>query len=239
MARRTKEEAQETRNRILDAAEAVFHAKGVAHASLAQVADAAGVTRGAIYHHFEDKADLFEAMMDRVTLPLEDILAAAGSGVAADPLALLKLCTTDVLLRTARDPHLQRVFDIAYHKCEYVGDALAVRERHVASQKECLAKIEKGFKACVAAGSLPKEVNPREAALGALSLVSGLIANWVLEPRSFPLEKHAENLVNTYFRGLGAVTPAAPAPARAASRKSPARSPKAAGKPRPAARKKP
>ena len=150
MVRRTKEAAQETRGRILDAAEAVFHEKGVAHASLAEIAEAAGVTRGAIYWHFKDKADLFEAMMDRVTLPLEDILAAAGDGVAADPLALLKLCTTDVLLRTARDKHLQRVFDIAYHKCEYVGDAAGVRERHIASQQDCLRQIEKVFNASAA-----------------------------------------------------------------------------------------
>ena len=211
MARKTKEEAQETRNRILDAAEVVFHERGVAHASLDQIAQAAGVTRGAIYWHFNDKADLFEAMMDRVTLPLEDILSSAGKGAAADPLALLRLCTTDVLLRTARDKHLQRVFDIAYHKCEYVGDAAGVRERHVASQQECLRQIEKGFRACVAAGALPRTVRPREAAMGTLSLVSGLIANWVLAPEGFDLEKHAESLVDTYFRGLASTPARAPA----------------------------
>ena len=47
MARRTKEEAQATRVQILDAAERVFHAQGVSRASLAEVAKAAGVSRGA------------------------------------------------------------------------------------------------------------------------------------------------------------------------------------------------
>jgi len=217
VARKTKEEAQETRNRILDAAEAVFHEHGVAHASLDRIAQAAGVTRGAIYWHFKDKADLFEAMMDRVTLPMEDVLAGAGDAKAADPLSLLKLCTTDVLLRTARDKHLQRVFDIAYHKCEYVGDAAGVRDRHIASQRQCLRQIEKGFKACVAAGALPPTVNPREAAMGALSLVSGLIANWVLSPKGFALARHAESLVDTFFRGLATAPRAAPAPRKPAS----------------------
>jgi len=221
MVRRTKEAAQETKGRILDAAEAVFHEKGVAHSSLEEIAGRAGVTRGAIYWHFKDKADLFEAMMDRVTLPLEDILESAGHGASSDPLALLKLCTTDVLLRTARDKHLQRVFDIAYHKCEYVSDAAGVRDRHVASQQDCLRQIEKGFKACAAAGALPADLNAREAALGALSLVSGLIANWVLDPKSFSLEKHAASLVDTYFRGLAT---SAPAP-RKAARRAPAASP--------------
>ena len=71
MARRTKEEALATRHRLLDAAEVLFQAQGVSQTSLQQIAQQAGATRGAIYWHFKDKADLFNAMMDRVTLPLE------------------------------------------------------------------------------------------------------------------------------------------------------------------------
>jgi TetR/AcrR family acrAB operon transcriptional repressor len=118
-----------------------------------------------------------------------------------------------VLMRTARDARTRRVMEIAYHKCEYVGDAAGVRERHIASQNECLDTIEAGFRACVKSGVLPKGVNAREAAIGAMSLVSGLIANYVLDPQSFSLEKHAEPIVSAYFRGLAA------APAAASRRK--------------------
>ncbi|HUP97827.1 MAG TPA: TetR family transcriptional regulator [Usitatibacter sp.] len=210
MVRRTKEEALETRTHILDAAERVFYDKGVANASLEEIATGAGLTRGAIYWHFKDKAELFDAMMQRVVLPAEEMLEASACCGQADPLGLLRKATLDVLLRTAKDERIQRVFDIAYHKCEYVGDAAGVRERHIASQQECLKSIESGFKACVGAGQLPKSVNPRVAAIGAMSLVSGLIANWVLDPSSFPLKRHAEALVDTYFRGLVS-TPSKPA----------------------------
>ena len=71
MARKTKEEAQETRNAILDAAELVFQEHGVSHTSLAEIAAAAGVTRGAVYWHFANKADLFDALILRVFEPLE------------------------------------------------------------------------------------------------------------------------------------------------------------------------
>ena len=202
MARRTKEEARATRARIIDAAERIFHAKGVAHASLEDIAAAADVTRGAIYWHFRDKAELFDAMMERVRLPVEAITDGADGSAQADPLALLRRTAIDVLLRTARDRKTQRVFDIAYHKCEYVGDAAGVRERHIASQRECLGTIEAGFRACVKSGRLPAGVDPKVAAIGTMSLVSGLIANWVLAPRSFSLEKHAETLVDIYFRGM-------------------------------------
>jgi TetR/AcrR family acrAB operon transcriptional repressor len=209
MARRTKQEALATREAIIDAAEKVFHEKGVAHSSLEEIAHAAGCTRGAIYWHFKDKAELFDAMMKRVVLPVEAMLERAGSRGELNALELMRQATVDVLLRTARDARTQRVFDIAYHKCEYVGDAAGVRERHAASQQECLKTLEAGFRACVKQGLLPPSVDARGAALGAMSLVSGLIANWVLAPRSFSLERHAEALVDTYFRGL-ASTPRAP-----------------------------
>ncbi len=207
MARRTKEEALETRLRLLDAAEKVFYEKGVAHSSLEDIAAAAKVTRGAIYWHFKDKAELFDAMMQRVVLPVEAMLEQAGSCGKVNAFELLRQATLDVLLRTARDARTQRVFEIAYHKCEYVGDAAGVRDRHAASQAECLKTIEAGFRACVKEGQMPKSVDPRGAAIGCMSLASGLIANWVLAPKSFSLEQHAEALVDAYFRGL-ASTPA-------------------------------
>ena len=214
MVRRTKAEAQGTRTNILDAAERVFHEKGVAHASLEDVAAAADVTRGAIYWHFKDKAELFDAMMQRVVLPVEAIREGAGCCEQRDPLSLLKQSAVDVLLRTARDARTRRVFEIAYHKCEYVGDAAGVRDRHIASQRECLGTIEDGFRACVKAGQIPASVDPKVAAIGAMSLVSGLIANWVLAPRSFSLEKNAQTLVDTYFRGLERAGPAVKAAAK-------------------------
>ena len=71
MARRTKQEAMATRDSLLDAAEQLFQRQGVSRTTLAQIAAAAGVTRGAVYWHFKDKADLFEAMLARVRLPIE------------------------------------------------------------------------------------------------------------------------------------------------------------------------
>ena len=110
MVRRTKEEALVTRTRILDAAEQVFHEKGVAHAGLEDIASAAKVTRGAIYWHFKDKAELFDAMMQRVVMPAEEMLERAGDGGVENPLEVLRRATIEVLARTAKDPRVQRVF---------------------------------------------------------------------------------------------------------------------------------
>ena len=61
MARRTKEEAAATRDSILDAAEKLFVEQGVSRTTLQHIATEAGVTRGAIYWHFDDKSALFNA----------------------------------------------------------------------------------------------------------------------------------------------------------------------------------
>ena len=207
MVRRTKEEAEATRTRILDAAEKVFRAKGVAHASLEQVARAARLTRGAIYWHFRDKGELFDAMMERVALPAEAMMERAERDGAADPLEKLRRSACGVLLRAARDAQVRRVFEISYHRCEYVGDAAGIRDRQVSHQSACLETIESAIRDCVKQGLLPKGVDPHIAALGAMAYVSGILYHWVLNPEGFPLERHAETLVDTYFRGL-ATTPA-------------------------------
>ncbi len=90
MARRTKEEALATRDRILDAAEHVFFEKGVSHTSLADIAQHAGVTRGAIYWHFASKSELFDAMFDRVLLPIDELKAGTGEPHADPPAGFAK-----------------------------------------------------------------------------------------------------------------------------------------------------
>ena len=98
MVRRTKEEARATRDRILDAAERVFHGKGVGRTSLSEVATDAGVTRGAIYWHFANKGELFDAMMSRAISPLESI-EQADYALAECPLDELRTRLLSILER--------------------------------------------------------------------------------------------------------------------------------------------
>ena len=207
MARRTKQQAEDTRKRIVDAAERVFREKGVAHASLEDVAASAKVTRGAIYWHFRDKAELFEAMMRRVELPAQVMMERAEAAGAADPLEMLRASAREVLLRAARDAQVRRVFEIAFHKCEYVGDAAGIRDRQLENQSDCLATIEDGIRACVRQGLLPRGIDPKLSAIGAMAYVSGILYQWILNPESFSLERHAQTLVDTYFNGLAATPP--------------------------------
>lgn len=204
MARRTKEEAAETRTRILDVAEQVFYDKGVSRTSLADIAAAAGVTRGAIYWHFRNKVDLFTAMMDRVTLPMEPMAFSAGYPALNDPLGQVRACALDVLHQAATNARVQRVFDIVFHKCEYVGEMETLKSRHLECRGKCLAEIERGFANAIRKGQLPAGVDPRRAAVGLHALIDGLLANWVLDPAYHPLAEEAEKIVDSHLAGLAA-----------------------------------
>lgn len=71
MERAGRKKTLETRDRILDAAEDVFNESGYSNTTLNEIAEAAGVTRGAIYWHFKNKEDLFQAMCLRIRVPMD------------------------------------------------------------------------------------------------------------------------------------------------------------------------
>lgn len=144
MVRRTKSDALVTRNNLLDAAEQLFQRQGVARTSLNDIAVAAGTTRGAIYWHFKDKADLFNAMIERVTLPLEAAINGTGCAAANGKPSLQALRQTmlGALRQTATDDQTRRVFEVATHKVEYVPEMQAVRDRHLFVRNACMAQTE-------------------------------------------------------------------------------------------------
>ena len=204
MARRTKQEAQATRSHILDTAELVFEQRGVSGTSLHEIAKAAGVTRGAIYWHFEDKADLFNAMMERATMPLEEGGGVCGFENSELSLAQMRDGFVAVLRQVVADPQMKRVFGIATHKVEYIGEMDAVRERRLSIRNGCLADVERTLKQAMQRGELTRRMPARAAAVGLHALLDGLLQNWMLDPTGFNLVKVGTQVLDAYFAGLAA-----------------------------------
>ena len=203
MVRRTKEEALATRASLLDAAERLFQAKGVSRTSLNDIAVAAGTTRGAIYWHFQDKADLFNAMMERVTLPMENALGPAAAGRDQDPLPLLRDGLLGVLRQLAEDEQTRRVLEVATQKVEYVDELGAVRSRHIAMRQQFLVRIERALRGSARWRGIRLAVPAPVAAHGLHALLDGLIQNWLLDGSAFDVVRTGEKTIDTYLAGLG------------------------------------
>jgi TetR/AcrR family acrAB operon transcriptional repressor len=203
MVRRSKEDAQATRSALLDAAERVFQAQGVAGTSLADIAQVAGTTRGAIYWHFRDKADLFNAMMDRVTLPLQDAQARLADATGGDPLPALRAAIRLAFEKTVHDPVTRRAFEVATHKVEYVDSLCAVRARHLQVREAWIERFRSALRKSAQVRGIRLAVPAAAAAQGLQALADGLIQNWLLDPSAFDLEAVGGKAVDCYLRGLG------------------------------------
>lgn len=225
MARRTKDEAVETRNHILDAAERVFSERGVSRTSLADIAEAASVTRGAIYWHFRDKADLFCEMVARVTMPMEGAPCQIDHSRSPDPLASVRAMLVGILQRTSGDAQARRVFHIVFHKCEYVDEMQPVWKRFSEMRAGCSQRLEQGLKAAVRAGQLPARLDARRTAVGLHALLDGLISSWVRDPDSMPQASEADRVIDLFIDGIGRAPVPAARPRGAARRKQPAAGP--------------
>lgn len=205
MARRTKEEAQATRVQILDAAEQVFHSQGVSRASLAEVAKEAGVSRGAIYWHFENKIDLFQAMLDRLRLPLEELARASESEDEPDPLGCIRDLMVKALIRLAQDSKSRCIHDILRYKCEYTGELLSLRERMQALSIETDQRIARALSNAVSKGQLPSDLDCPRAAMCLHAYMEGIETNWLLVP-NFDLAAQAPALVDAVLDMLRSST---------------------------------
>ena len=203
MARRTKEDAQATRIQLMDAALHLFAKQGVSRTSLQDIALAAGATRGAIYWHFKNKADLFNALMQNATLPMEQTLQQIGHDTSQDPLAELERAIIQPMQSIVDDDLVRATFEIATMKVEYVDELLAVKQRHVQCYTDNTRELQRSLMEAAAYRSVDLPVSSLVAAQGLHSLMAGLIHTWMLAPTTFDLVEVARAAIRTHLAGLG------------------------------------
>ena len=163
-ARRTQAERREaTRAALLGAARPLFAERGYEAVSSEEVVAAAGVTRGALYHHFDGKRGLFAAVFEEVEAELTASFDLSGLD-AGDPLGVL-LAAVDQFLDLSLDSQAQQIVLID-------GPAVLGWEAwHEVERRYGLGLIEAGLTAAIDAGQLPSLPVPELAVmvLGALT----------------------------------------------------------------------
>jgi AcrR family transcriptional regulator len=171
--RRTQAERSEaTRDALIEAARRLFAEHGYAGVGTEEIVRAAGVTRGALYHHFDGKRGLFEAAYERVEAELaERIAAGALAGGAAAPLDAMRV-GAEMFLRACTEPEAQQIVLL---------DGPSVlgwdRWREIAAEHG-LGLIEGTLRAAIEAGAIPEQpVRPlAHVLMGALDEAAMLVA---------------------------------------------------------------
>ena len=151
--RRTQAERRAvTRRALLDAARSVFAEKGYHEAAAEEIVRRAGLTRGALYHHFKDKKDLFRVVVDEMEGEIDEQIEAAES--AHSDLREVVMAGYRAFLDAVLDPEMQRTFFLD-------GPSVLGWEWREIDARHAVGKIEEGLASLIEEGFVePQPVRP-------------------------------------------------------------------------------
>ena len=199
--RRTKQEAEQTRLAIMAAALATFNTRGISSTTLEHIAGAAGVTRGAIYHHFGDKQALLSAIREDVSLPIidrADFTLLSGGGDALDR---VKRFLLDIYTAVDEDPRTRTAFSVMNFKCEYVGELDSELSEYARKCERARKQLVEVYSEAKKRGQLRKGLTPEIAALETTVFLTGLMRLCLLDDRGSCVRKHAVELIEAHVAG--------------------------------------
>jgi TetR/AcrR family acrAB operon transcriptional repressor len=202
MVRRTKEEAEQTRCKILAAARRCFHARGVSATSLEHIAQEAGVTRGAIYWHFANKEELLTAMCDEVDLPLID---RTDFTLLQDkrhaPLERLRNFMHELADAVLEESPLRQTVEILNFKCEFLGSMSGVLALHRAELRKFRDKLLRVYREAARAGQLRADLDPERAAMESVCFLVGLLRLALIDEQGDLVRRDLPSLIDAHVQG--------------------------------------
>lgn len=199
--RRTKEEAEATRSTLLDAALVVFSRQGYTATRLEDIAQEAGVTRGAVYHHFGGKAELYNALVQerfgRANQVWEEALNQGGT-----PLQQLRRVLVRSLQYLEEDPDYRALQELVAFKTAIVPELEEGLRRKQEGTRAFIDYLAHLIEQGIDFGEIRPGVNPRDAALAVIGLLNGVSLVWLLDQQLFSLRARAASIVDTFLRGI-------------------------------------
>ena len=200
MPRRTKEDAEKTRAGITRSALRIFAQRGYAATRLDDVAVDAGITRGAVYFHFRDKADLYRAALEGPSVLIANAMEAALTAELPADERLAKWFD-DVFALAESNEEVRAALEIQWLRTEalveFDSDMEMKRKQSGALAERLAELIQNG----IAEGRFHSTSPAVAVATGLLALMTGLLQGWLLD-RRIPLRRYGSAAVSTYLNGM-------------------------------------
>ena len=200
--RKTKTEAQKTRQHLLDAALEVFWRDGVTRASLQAISQEAGVTRGALYWHFKNKEDLFETLFEQ---QYADFFAAFNDQTLRDNQDVwthLQHNLTAMFETLATRESKHKFCNVMFSKCEQTAGNETITELACRYHRLFQKQIAYALQLSREQGRLPENTDIELAAIYLESSLVGLIKIWIDEPERFDLIAKSKRVIAANMRVL-------------------------------------
>lgn len=179
----------------------VRHERGFAGATLEQIAAQAGVTRGALYHHFAGKAEVYEAVLrsraDEVVGPLLARLAGDGA-----PLDRLRTFLTSYCHTLERDRHFRQVLELVLFGA--AGAPPESRQLTAQGYMAWLGAFRDLLQQARDRGEVRAGLTPTDVARAVLAVAVGVTTATLQAPDLFSPSEAAAPLIDALFQGIAA-----------------------------------
>lgn len=202
MARRSKEDAQATKEAILKASVDVFEEYGVAKSSLEQIAKKANVTRGAVYWHFKDKAAIFSELQERLHQDFISMLVEGLGHEVDSPLEQLEKLCQEILVNLIQNPEQEKALRIFFVTCDYRGELEELLQGQCDKKRESMMVFAQYFERAKKKGQIPEHVDPEVLAIGLMCYLTGIATEHMRHPYAIQLEARAACLIKMFFNGV-------------------------------------
>lgn len=196
--------SEQRRHQILDAATAVFARMGFDRARMDDIADEAGVSKGALYLYYKSKDAIIATMLEfffNQALKQVRSLASGERSVTEQILTLTRQLTREMDRMAMLQPVALQFYAIAARQN-------SVRQRLGVYFAQYRAIMEDLIRKGVAQGELRADVHPTEAAITLTALLEGLALLWVIDPKATDWHEQVDASVQLLLQGLSATTPA-------------------------------
>lgn len=192
MARKTKEDTERTYHALLDAATALFIRQGVARTTLAQIAAEAGMTRGAVYWHFDNKDAVIQALWLRNADWLHRTIDELPDRIRpSQPAASFRVAVRNLVRGVMNQPELAQIVRIVMHNVELTDEQTEL-QRFLAIRKEGFyLAMEKAFKVLRKYNAVKATGTPELLANCLLSYLHGLVHSY-LSPEVRKIDLHKD-----------------------------------------------
>jgi TetR/AcrR family acrAB operon transcriptional repressor len=202
MVRKTKEDAELTRQKIVNAARTVFLERGVSKSTLEHIASQASVTRGAVYWHFNNKAEIFHAIREQVFLPLIDRMddtLAITSDNSQNPLDQIEASLCHTINELNDNIEMREIYEIMMIKCEYVDEFALVLHQILNNCSSLIQKIEIAYERAQSQNLLASKLTPRALALDTHLFFGGLLHMWIKDADGTKFRYQAIELIKSHI----------------------------------------
>ena len=200
--RKTKIESLKTRHYLMSAALEVFYRQGITRATLQEIAEEAGVTRGALYWHFKNKEDLFTAMFEEFFADVLALLNEQGMTASDDPLCYLRH-NLRLTMENVQHNDLHKKFCCVMHtKCERTEHNKTIVQLTEQYNQLLFSQIMSILKICHEQKKLPENIDLNLANLYLKASLAGLMRMWTESNCAFNLLDVCDSVIDTALYAL-------------------------------------